>query len=255
MNAVRFADRGRFLMLALAGFLPTLFAFVPAELAAYVIKRKAPLASIASAEGTIWRGRLLGVSYNGVALGDIDYRLHALSLVLARASIDLKSAGGALEGNGNLRIEPRAVEFRDFSATFNLGAIRNYTFFGARYQGLAKVTAQRLRLTREGCEAEAAAISTSAFDALSRQLSGGAFPMAGAIDCRDGALTASLKGEGADGAAELNVAIRTDFSYALTVAARPKRPDVSRALEFFGFENGGDSLSYEAAGVLKGLSS
>lgn len=255
MNAVPTAERRRLLILALAGFSTALFAFAPAGLAAFAITRAAPLTSIAGAEGTIWRGRLLGVSYNGVALGDIDYRLHAPALALARASIDLKSAGGALEGIGNLRIEPRAVEFRDVSATFNLGAIRRYTFFGVRYQGAAKVTARRLRLTREGCEAEAAAISTSAFDAFSRQLSGEAFPMAGPVECRDGVFTVSLEGEGADGAAELNIAVRKDFSYSLTVAARPKSPDVSRALEFFGFENGGGALSYEAAGVLKGLSS
>lgn len=255
MSDIPSADRRRLAGFALCGFVAALVVFAPAGLAASAIKRAAPLTSIVAAEGTIWKGRLLGVSYNDIPLGDIDYRLHALPLAAARAAIDLRSGGGALEGRGKLQVRPGALEFQDVSATFNLGAIRRYTFFGVRYQGAAKVTARRLQLTATGCEAEAASVSTSAFDAFSRQLSGGAFPMSGPVGCRDGVMILSLKGEGADGAAELTASVRPDFTYTLLVAARPKRPDVSRALEFFGFENGKDGLSYEAAGVLKGLSS
>lgn len=255
MSYVPSANRRRLAAFGLAGFVAALIVFAPASLATSAIKRAAPLTSIVAAEGTIWKGRLLGVSYNEVVLGDIEYRLHALPLSVARAVIDLNSAGGALEGRGKLQIRPGAVEFQDLSATFNLGAIRRYTYFGVRYQGAAKVTARRLQITGKGCESEEATVSTSAFDAFSRQLSGGAFPMSGPVDCKDGVMIAVLKGEGPDGSAELIASVRPDLGYTLMVAARPKRPDVSRALEFFGFENGKDGLSYEAAGFLKGLSS
>lgn len=240
---------------ALAGFVVAFIAFAPASLAAYAVTRAAPLTTIAGAEGTLWRGRLIGYAHNGVLIGDIDYRLHALPLILGRLAIDARSARGALDGAARVEISPGAVYLKDVSATFNLGAIRNYTFFGVRYQGAATLTANRLRLTRTGCVAEAARIATSAFDALARRWSGGAFPMAGPVACQDGALVATLNGEGADGAAELRVSVRPDLSYSLAVDARPRRPDVSRALEFFGFQNAGDGLSYEAAGILKGLSS
>jgi hypothetical protein len=255
VNGSSVRDRRWLAALAFAGFAASFLIFAPASVAAWLITRAAPLASIAGTEGTIWKGRLAGVSYGGVPIGDIDYRLHALPLLLARASIDAESAHGALDGAANITVAPGMVEIKNLAAAFNLAAIRRYTFFGVRYQGAAKVTASRLRLTRKGCEADNAAVATSAFDALSRQWSGGSFPMAGAIDCRDGAIVLTLQGEGADGAADLKVTVRPDFSYALTVSARPLRPDLSRALEIFGFENRGDGLSYEAAGVLKGLNS
>lgn len=255
MNGAQSASRRWFLVVAAAGFAIAIVAFAPAGLAAAAMRRAAPLTSIAGAEGTLWNGRLLGVAYGDIAIGDIDFRLRAPSLLLARAVIDMTSANGALEGAARLQFSPGAVEFGDISAAFNLGAIRRYSFFGVPYQGVFNVKADRLRLTGAGCEAENAIISTSAFDALAHRWSGGAFPMEGSIDCRDGALVASLNGEGADGTADLKVSVRPDLSYTLIVAAQPRKADVSRALEFFGFEKGGDGLSYKAVGVLKGLSS
>lgn len=255
MNGAQSESRRWYFIVAAVGFATAIVAFAPAGLAAVAMRRAAPLAATAGAEGTLWKGRLLGVTYGDIAIGDIDFRLRATSLPLGRAVVDIASTNGALEGAGRLRVTPSALEFGDVSAAFNLGSIRRYSFFGVPYQGALSVKAERLRLTNAGCEAESATISTSAFDALSHRWSGGAFPMEGVIKCQDGALVASLRGEGADGTAELHVRVRPDLSYALTVSAQTRKPDVSRALEFFGFEKGGDGLSYKAVGVLKGLNS
>jgi len=249
------ADRRRLALAALAGFLIAVVSFAPAGLVAAAITRASPLAAIAGAEGSVWRGRLKGYSHNGVLIGDVSYRLHALPLLIGRLSFDASSENGALVGAARVRLTPASAELRDVSATFNLGAIRRYTFFGVRYQGSASLKAGRLRMARNACAADEAAISTTAFDALARRWSGGAFPMAGAVECRNGALVATLKGDGADGAADMTVTLLPDFRYALTVAARPRRPEVSRALEIFGFEKEGEGLTYEAAGALKGLTS
>lgn len=249
------ADRRRLALAALAGFLFAVAAFAPAGLVAAAITRASPLAAIAGAEGSVWRGRLKGYSHNGVLIGDVSYRLHALPLLIGRLSFDVTSENGALLGAARVRLSPGSAELRDVSATFNLGAIRRYTFFGVRYQGSASLKAGRIRMARAACASEEAAISTTAFDALARRWSGGAFPMTGSIDCREGALVATLKGEGADGAATVTVTLRPDFMYGLTVAARPRRPEVRRALEAFGFEKRNDGLSYEATGALKGLTS
>ncbi len=248
-------EKLRFALVALAGFVAALLAVAPASVASFLLTRSAPMLSISGAGGTVWRGKLSGVSYGGMAVGDIDYRLRALPLLLGRADIEAKSAGGALLGRARMTLAPGSVDLRDVNAEFNLGAIRQYTFFGVRYQGLLRLEAERLRLTRAGCSAEQATLSTTAFEALSRQWSGGPFPMAGAITCRDGAMNAALVGEGADGKANVGVSIGPDFTYSMRVAAEPRRQDVSRALQQFGFEKKGEALSYEAAGVLKGLSS
>lgn len=255
MNESRPESRHCFIFAAVAGFALAICAFAPAGIAASALKRAVPMMSIAGAEGTVWKGRLIGVAHGDVFLGDIDFRVLASNLLIARATVDMTSAAGALEGAARVEFTPDAIELERVFVNFNLGAIRQYSFFGAPYQGALKVTAERLRLTGAGCEAENAVISTSAFDALAQRWSGGAFPMDGAIKCVDGALMASLKGEGADGAADLSVTIRSDLTYSLVVAARPRKPDIGRALEFFGFEKRGDDLSYKAVGVLKGLSS
>ena len=249
------AELRRFALIALTGFAGAALVFAPASLAAWFLKRSSPLTAIAGSEGTIWKGRFSGVTHGGVLIGDVDYRLAALPLLAGRVEIEASSAGGALLGRGRVSMSPGGAEFRNVNAEFNLGAIRQYTFFGVRYQGHARLKADRLKLSKKGCVAETATLSTSAFEALTRRWSAEPFPLAGAIACEAGALTATLDGASADGKASIGLTVRPDFTYALRIAAEPRRPDVSEALQVFGFENKGDRLSYEAAGILKGLSS
>lgn len=56
--------------------------------------------SIRSAEGTLWGGRMVGVSLAGVPLGDLDARLSVLSLLLGKARIRVDGAQlhGAITG-------------------------------------------------------------------------------------------------------------------------------------------------------------
>jgi hypothetical protein len=248
-------EKRRFATIAAACFAAAAASQAPAGVGAWALKRAAPLLSVTGADGTIWRGRLTGVSYNGVFIGDIGYRLSPLALFLGRIGVDAQSAGGALSGRARVTLTPGGADFRDVDAEFNLGAIRQYTFFGARYQGLARLKAGRLKLANGGCKVDAATFSTTAFEAISRRWSDRPFPLDGAIACLDGALVASLEGESADGKAVIGLTIRPDFTYGVRIAAQPRRDDVSKALQLFGFENKDGGLSYEAAGVLKGLNS
>lgn len=249
------SENRRFALIAGASFVAAAVSLAPASVGAAALKRAAPLLSMTGAEGTIWRGKLSGVSYNGILIGDIAYRLSVLPLAIGKVAADAESSNGALVGRARLSLGIGGIDLRDVSTEFNLGAIRQYTFFGVRYQGYARLKADRLKLSGDDCVADAATLSTSAFEALTRRWSGGPFPLGGAITCKDGAIVAALDGESADGKASVGLTIRPDFTYAVTIAAAPRRPDVSRALEFFGFEVKGEALTYEAAGVLKGLSS
>lgn len=249
------AEKRRFLLVALASFAVAAAAVAPASVGAWALTRSSPLFSVTGAEGTLWRGRLTGVSYNGVLVGDVDYRLAAMPLFIGRIAIDAQSSNGALLGRARLSMGAGGADLRDVSAEFNLGAIRRYTFFGARYQGIARLKAGRLALSKDRCVAQAAMFSTTAFDALAKSWSSEAFPLDGAIACQDGALVADLSGESVEGKAAIGMTIRPDFTYAVRIAAQPRRDDISRALQAFGFENKDGGLSYEAAGVLKGLNS
>lgn len=240
---------------ALLGFAFAVIAFAPATLGAAILKRVSPLASVSGAEGNIWQGRLKGLSYNGVLVGDIDYSLKPLQLILGRVALEARSSNGAILGAAKISISSGALEISDARAEFNLGAIRRYTFFGVPYQGLAMLKAKRLKLTQSGCEVSEASLSTTALEALSRRWSGGPFPMSGPIECSDGVMIVDLGGGGADGAASIEITLRPDFTYSMRVAAEPTEKNVGQALRLFGFEDDGKVLSYEAAGVLKGLSS
>ena len=249
------AERGNFLLIALAGFTAAAVAAAPATVGVWALKRAAPMLAVTGAEGTLWSGRLSGLSYGGVLIGDVNYRLSALSLLLGRISIHADSSNGALLGQARVLLGQGRVDLREVSVEFNLGAIRQYTFFGVRYQGLARLKADRLTLSDKVCAAEAATVSTSAFEALTKRWSGSPLPLDGAVVCEGGALVGALNGESADGKAAVGLTIRPDFTYLVRIAAEPRRADVSRALQLFGFEDKGEQLSYEAAGVLKGLSS
>lgn len=240
------AGGGAFFLAAVAG--------APSSLAASIIEANAPLLDIGASAGTLWRGEFSNVTYNSMDLGSIGYRLAPARLLIGRLAADLTSADGALVGKGGVSLTPSGVELKDASLQFNLGAIRKYTFFGARYQGLATLSAKSLVLSKRGCKAEEAKMSTTMLDGLARQWSGGAFPLQGAFDCKDGKLVLSLSGRSNDGVMRLETAVASDLSYTMVFTAEPKRAEVGAALRQFGFEGDNAQLSLRAVGKLKGLS-
>ncbi len=238
-----------------AAFCLSAIANAPASLVAAIATARSPLLEIGAARGTIWKGELTRVAHNQILIGDISYRLAPLSLATARIAADASSRNGALEGEARIALSPGGVELRDVSAVYNLASIRQYTFFGARYQGVAAVKAKSLKLTRAGCGAEEAKLSTNALDGLSRGWSGAAFPLAGDIKCVDGKFHLALNGAGAEGSVRINVKVAPDLSYEAVFTAEPRRADVGVALRTFGFEGPETKLSWRAVGRLKGLNS
>jgi len=251
-----FAARRRpFWLAGGAAFLIGALAAAPASIAAAIAERAAPLLEIGTVRGTVWRGEFSDVVYNHILIGDVSYRVEPLRLLTGRIVADAASREGALLARGEIALSPSSIEIRDAAAEFNLGSIRQYTFFGARYQGTARIRARSLMLSRRGCRADEAKVSTDALDALARQWSAAPFPLAGDIRCEGGRLNLALAGENGGGGARIEASVAPDLSYALTLVAEPKRADLSEALRIFGFEGDNARLSYRAAGRLKGLNS
>jgi len=238
-----------------AAFLVSALVNAPAALVASAATAASPLMRVGAAEGTIWRGELRGVVQNGVLLGDIAYRSAPLALLTGRAAADLESRDGALQGTARIALSPGRVRLQRVNARFNLGAIRQYTFFGARYRGSAVIRAKSIALSRTGCKAEEATLSTDALDTLAQRWSGGALPLQGDISCDGGLMRIALEGSGADGAVRVDLAIAPDFSYEAAFTAEPARTEIGVALRALGFEGPDDRLSWRAVGRLKGLTS
>ncbi len=236
-------------------FLISAVANAPAEIAANVAVQAAPLLEIGGTSGTLWRGELTNVSYDGIALGRISFRLEPLGLLTGKIAARVTSSGGALAAKGRVAISPSSIDLRDAAGEFNLSAIRRYTFFGASYHGSANLSAGRLQLSKSSCKAEDARISTNALETLTSQWRSDALPLAGDIQCVDGKFKVSLTGENSNGLARLEAFVAPDFSYTLTFTASSRRADINNALRLFGFEGDNANLSYRAAGRLKGLTS
>lgn len=238
-----------------AAFFASALVNAPASLSAAIATANAPLLTIGGAKGTIWRGEWSHVIYNRILIGDIRYSLKPTRLLAGRLVADASSRDGALTAKARISLSPFAVDLKDATAHFNLSAIRQYTFFGARYEGSASFRAKSLTLTRMGCRAEAAQVSTNALDVIAKQWSGGVLPLAGEIECADGKLNLTLAGRNQDGGARMEVSVAPDLAYTMTLTAEPQRAEVGDALRLFGFEGEGARLSYRAVGQLKGLSS
>lgn len=250
------APGSRPLLLAGAcGFLLSAAALAPASLVAAIAEAQAPLLEIGSTKGTLWRGDLSNVTYNKIFLGDVRFEVRPLSVIGGSLVIDASSRDGALAAKGRVHLSPFAVEFRNTTALFDLAAVRQYTFFGARYQGSAHFEAKSLRIRRGGCEATDARITTNAFDALSLQWSGEALPLAGDIECADGRLHLNLTGRNDSATAHMVVSVAPDMSYTIALTADPSRAEIGDALRVFGFESDGGKLSWRAVGRLKGVRS
>ncbi|MCB2114541.1 MAG: type II secretion system protein N [Parvularculaceae bacterium] len=258
MNRLRaaFAREHRSLwIVGAAAFLAGGLASLPATMLAAAAKARSPFLEIGAAEGTIWRGAFIDAAHDGLSLGRIDYRLSALSLLSGRMSADAAASGGALSANGRISAGVRRIEVSGLDARFNLAAIRRYTIFGLRYQGVAQLTAEKIVLSEKTCEAEGVEIATNALDPLARRWSGEGLPLKGAARCESGELVFALVGENREGGVELTVRIRPDLSYAMTVMAEPRRAEVGAALRAAGFEGDNGALAFRATGRLRGLTS
>ncbi|MGE0182192.1 MAG: type II secretion system protein N [Parvularculaceae bacterium] len=238
-----------------AAFFVGAVATAPASLAAAAAKAQNPLLEIGGAEGTIWRGGFSDVSHDGIYLGAVSYRLHPLALLTGRLAADATANGGALSAKARISLSSGAIDISDVDARFNLAAIRRYTVFGYRYQGVASLTAERIALSKSACRAEGARLSTNALDAIARQWSGAALPLSGEASCVDGALVITLNGENADGGVKFAASISADLAYSMTFTAEPRRNEIGAALRAYGFEGDNRQLSYRAAGRLRGLTS
>lgn len=246
----------RFLWLAGGGaFCLAAIAGAPADLLASGLEARAPLLEISGAQGTVWRGAFADVAYSSVSLGRVSYKLKPWEIIAGRLSIDATSADGAIVGRGSLALTPSGFDARNISAQFNLASIRRYTFFGVPYQGFATLTARSLELSKQRCKAVDAKASTTMLDGVARSWSGGPLPLKGDVTCKEGKLALTLSGANADGALRVEALIAGDLSYAMTVAAEPKRAEVGVALRQLGFEGDSARLSLHAAGKLKGLTS
>lgn len=234
-------------------FALVLIAQLPATIATSLIARVDPRFTYGEASGTLWRGNIADAGFNGISLGDIEYKVSPLSLLTLGVAAETSLSGGAITGDGNFRISmAQQLSIRDASFDVDLARVANKGLLGEPVRGGARISASSFHYSRAGCKNGQGKVWTNAINGTVARFNGAAMPLAGPIGCDEGNLQIALSGSSADGTADVKISVRPDFTYEVTATVKPLRDDVSSALILIGFEAQNGTLTYGSAGALKG---
>lgn len=198
--------------------------------------------SFARAEGSLWRGRLIGARLGPVALGDLKVAANPFALLIGRTRVSVQGAGlsGVVTLGGDI------VAMDDIDGVFPLAAWAPQTGLS----GDLSLAEASVRFTEGACVAasgEARLIGLSA-----QGLPAPGLEPAGVLRCGpDGRLVLPLRGQ-ADGVdVEADLGVSPD-GYALTLRIRTTRPDLQAALSTAGFERRLEAFVRETSGAFGG---
>ena len=249
-------EHSHLIALGAATFFATCIAIAPASLIAPFFSSANGNVSYANLEGTVWQGKVTGLTVSGARVGDVEYKLSALSLLTLAPRIDVSSTNGAVRGQGvvSAGLGGRA-SLQNASFEVDLGPFAQRGVLGMPVQGVAQVKIAKARLSSRGCVEAEGNVWTDVLEAPARQYRGDGFALRGPVECDGDDLLISLSGNGTDGAAALAFKVTPNFTYELTATAQPTQDDVATALRYFGFEDNDGALIYGSTGVLRGVGS
>lgn len=235
-------------------FFITLARLAPASMVLFFVDPEEHGVSYTALEGTLWRGRARGVSYQAVPLGDVDYRLHAFALLRLTAKADLTASGGTVRGEGAVAASlfGGTMRIRDAAVDIDVGRFASSGIFGGPIEGLANLTLKEAEFDRSGCTKISGQFWTDIMNAAAKRFQRAEFPMRGALACSRGDLLMAMSGTNVDGSADLDIRVRPDASYEISATARSNIENVGTALLYFGFEESNGAYTYGSTGVLKG---
>jgi len=231
--------------------------FAPASLMRPALDGVGAPVSYKQIDGTLWRGRIERLTISDQHIGEATFAVSPLLVFLGRLSAHVEIGGGVGDASGDVSfgLLDKSVRLSDAEITFNLSAIKRYTFFGVPYQGDVRASVERFLWTPNGCRAAAARIWTDLLDASSRQILGHRLELAGAATCDGDRLTVALQGENAEGALTIDVVFTPELTYELVATVQPRQESLQENLKRLGFEDDDGQLVYDAIGAIKGLGS
>lgn len=230
---------GRIVLFA-AVFLLAIVVMFPLRLAANLAPIDLGQARIT---GTIWRGQIEGAEISGYPVGRISLAGRPLSLLRGRFGADIEVAGAVAAGKAAVGLSATALTFDTVDLDVSLAPLQLKDAFGAPMGGQLSVTAARLVLTPEGCEAGTVTVWTDTLQQSASLYGGEGFPLSGDGVCRDGALILPLGGEGGEGVARANIRVGLG-GYQTEFFVEPTSPELADALEGFGFQPQGTGWSF-----------
>lgn len=207
--------------------------------------------------GRIWNGQLVGVSVNGVALGDVAFDIRPLRLLTGQLAARVNVANGPATASGDVAygLMSGSTALSDANFYFNLASIRNYSIFGVPYEGDMTGTVKQLNWSKSGCQHAELTITTSLLDRAARQFANAPLTLSGPGFCDGDNLAVNLTGANATGEVSVALSVNPNATYQLTAAVEPNDGRLGEALQIWGFETDGAVFVYDAIGELKGIGS
>ncbi|MBB4657615.1 type II secretion system protein N [Parvularcula dongshanensis] len=188
-------------------------------------------------DGTVWNGRIENARVQGLTLGTLGIRLHALPLLSGAVRGDVTAGGPLGTGGARLSREGDTTVVTKLDASVELSALAFRDAFGQPLTGTAALRSEELVLSDGGCRSGELTVSTDLLRAAARAYGGTGFDLDGTGQCRDGVLTLPLSGSGADGEGSAYLRL-SPGRYVTELTLRPTDPAVGHALTAYGFTRG-----------------
>jgi general secretion pathway protein N len=151
-------------------------------------------------QGTIWNGRVVGLTFQGQPYGDLRTRLRLQELTLGRLAFDVRLQSAGVRGLGIIRpVGFNAIEATDVQLELDLSALHMLDPRLRSVGGEIALQSSKVMLDSRGC---VEAIGTASSDMLSRvamALGQSWSSVSGELRCEAGALVVPLEGGGPEG--------------------------------------------------------
>lgn len=201
------------------------------------------------AEGTVWRGALIGAQWRERPLGDVRLAVKPLSLLIGRVDLDFSFEGDGVSGRGALsagvfgRVALKDAEIRADLNRFEFNEPEPLAVTGAFSADIS-----RLVFSRRGCVAADVAAWTDILAQSARALdySGPALQARGY--CRDGGIVLPFVGRDDDEEISLTLTFDRNYRYRLYSEVRTENARLDVVLPQFGFRGAGGVYEYERTG-------
>ena len=208
----------------------------PASIAGAVLQSSGAGIRYDAATGTLWNGRLQGVTWRNAALGDVAFHLDPAGLLVGRLAARIEMRGGAILGTGRISVRPFGeYAIHRTEAVVSLSAFRGLKLLGAPLTGKAVLKDADLTGNSRGCRQAKGAVESDALDAVAEKYGRKGFSLKGEIRCENGSLIVPLMG-GSEGV-RADALVRFDATGRIVskAAVETKDPDLALALQTLGF--------------------
>jgi len=188
--------------------------------------------------GTVWNGRVYGLTVQGERVREIAVSVAPLPLLAGRISADWRAADDGFTGNGHAVWAPGHVRLDNASLTLPMGRLANMRD-GLDPRDPVFVRLARLELRDGRCVEAAGSVRSGALVEPAAAYGVDAPPLEGDIACADGDVVMTFSGETPDVTVNGRVLLRAG-GYDWQVDVRTGSSELADALALAGFQAEGD---------------